>query len=238
MALKAYMHRTGAKKLYFVASAAIAAGTPALRAGKAVLPPLNYAIGDNVVADFQGEITGVFVGSEPAGNAGDPVYYDSSAGGFSLFPQTDSGDFYAGILSADMDAAATEGYILLNEVNQEVPAELLAGKDIAVKTANYTVVTQDVGRVLGVNLADQVTTLLATKAGMESVVVNMAADGNGFSVSPAAADNITGAGITGVDNKDWVNTPATAKRWDYLHLVATPDGWLVKAKRGIWAQEA
>ena len=70
--------------------------------------------------------------------------------------------------------------------------------------------------------------------------VNMADDGQAkLSVSPAAADGVTYAGSS-TDNKDLINTKATAKKGDFVTL-ASLDGvvaWQVIAVSGIWAKEA
>jgi len=69
--------------------------------------------------------------------------------------------------------------------------------------------------------------------------VNTAPDGvAALNVSPAAADGITYAGSS-TDDKDLINTKATAKRGDFVTL-ASLDGviaWQVVGARGIWAKE-
>jgi hypothetical protein len=58
-------------------------------------------------------------------------------------------------------------------------------------------------------------------------------------VSPAALDKIMGNGYTSADNKDIVNTKATAKKGDYVKLVGDGvNGWMIAEIRGIWAKEA
>jgi hypothetical protein len=48
-----------------------------------------------------------------------------------------------------------------------------------------------------------------------------------------------GADLAGVDNKDRINTKATAKRLDHVHLVADGvNGYFVSTERGVWAAEA
>ncbi len=67
----------------------------------------------------------------------------------------------------------------------------------------------------------------------------MADDGQAaLNISPAALDSITYAG-TAVDDKDLINTKATAKKGDYV-TIASLDGlvsWQVVDARGIWAKE-
>ena len=59
-----------------------------------------------------------------------------------------------------------------------------------------------------------------------------------ISLSPISADLIRGRGSAGVDNKDWINTLATAKRGDYVTIVADGDGgWFIVHQSGTWAAE-
>lgn len=58
-------------------------------------------------------------------------------------------------------------------------------------------------------------------------------------VSPAPADLIAGMEVTAADNKDFVNTKATAKIGDELEIVGDgTNGWNVTNVKGIWAKEA
>lgn len=109
------------------------------------------------------------------------------------------------------------------------------------KTANYTVVTTtDSGKTFVSTLDGIVYTLPAIAIGNTITFVNMAEDGTAsLSISPAAVDGITYAG-TQVDDKDLINTKATAKKGDFVTL-SSLDGtaaWQVVAARGIWAKEA
>ena len=109
------------------------------------------------------------------------------------------------------------------------------------KTANYTVIiTTDSGKTLTSELDGIVYTLPSIAIGNTITFVNNAVDGlAAVNISPAAADGITYAGSS-TDNKDLINTKATAKRGDFVTL-ASLDGvvaWQVVAARGIWAKEA
>ena len=60
-----------------------------------------------------------------------------------------------------------------------------------------------------------------------------------LSVDPAAADKIQGPDLPGTDNKDLINTKATARRGDYVKLeTGDANGAVVTELRGIWATEA
>lgn len=108
------------------------------------------------------------------------------------------------------------------------------------KTANYTVViTTDSGKQFTSTLDGIVFTLPSIAIGNTVTFVNIAANGDAkLSISPAAADGITYAGSS-TDNKDLINTKATANQGDFVTL-ASLDGvvaWQVVASRGIWAKE-
>lgn len=85
-------------------------------------------------------------------------------------------------------------------------------------------------------------------AGTRFRFVNTGADGNNtVTISPAAADAIFGSianaaadsVASGVDDKDIVNTKATANKGDYIELVSDgTSGWYISAGVGIWASEA
>lgn len=108
------------------------------------------------------------------------------------------------------------------------------------KAANYTVDALDTGKIIYVDTDAVVVTLPVTAtAGDKITFVNAGAFGTvGFSLDPAAADKIMGPDIAGQDNKDLINTKATAQRGDFVTLTAGhADGWTVSAMKGVWATE-
>ena len=114
--------------------------------------------------------------------------------------------------------------------------------DTVLKASAYTVVTTtDSGKIFEVEGGNDVTfTLPSIAVGNTVTFIYTGADGNGqITISPAALDGITYAG-SATDNKDLINTKATAKRGDYVTL-ASLDGvvaWQVLEVKGIWAKEA
>ena len=120
-------------------------------------------------------------------------------------------------------------------------ASFLVDSNAEIKDSNYTVViSDDSGKSLVSTLDGIVYTLPSIAIGNTVTFINMADDGQGaLNISPAAADGITYDGSS-TDNKDLINTKATAKKGDYVTL-ASLDGviaWQVVAARGVWAKEA
>lgn len=117
----------------------------------------------------------------------------------------------------------------------------LVDSNAELKTANYTVVVNDdSGKTFASILDGIVYTLPSIAIGETVTFVNMAEDGQAaLNISPAALDGITYAGSS-TDDKDLINTKATAKKGDSVTL-ASLDGvvaWQVVAVRGVWAKEA
>ena len=108
------------------------------------------------------------------------------------------------------------------------------------KSANYTMTAADSGYITYVDTDAVVITLPATVVGMCFTIVNAGKDGTvGVTISPNASDKIQGIGLTAADNKDLINTKATAKKGDLVTLVGDGvDGWFVAQCHGTWAREA
>ena len=120
-------------------------------------------------------------------------------------------------------------------------ASYLVDNSAEIKAANFTVIiTTDSGKTFVSETDSVVATLPSIAIGNTVTFVNMAEDGQAdLSISPAAIDGITYAGSS-TDNKDLINTKATAKKGDFV-TIASLDGviaWQVVAVRGIWAKEA
>jgi len=108
------------------------------------------------------------------------------------------------------------------------------------KSANYTIDAQDTGKIIYIDTDAKVITLPAIATAVDVTFVNAGSFGTVIiTISPNADDKIMGPDLAGVDNKDLINTKATAHRGDFVKLVyGTADGWLVTKMRGIWAAEA
>ncbi len=115
-----------------------------------------------------------------------------------------------------------------------------AGKVLETLSASTkTFDAQDVGKTFFVT-EDCVITLPGTVAGYLFDVVCAGPYGTvQISLSPAAADKIMGPDLAGVDNKDLINTKATAQRGDRAQILgAGGDGYFVTGLKGVWAAEA
>jgi hypothetical protein len=148
----------------------------------------------------------------------------------------------AGILAAShalLGSASVSGNLSAQTlvVDQEIfPTDLM----YAALADNTTLAEAHVGKKLGITVDGKVLTLPATAAGMTFWIVNRgSADGAvEIKISPGADDKIMGCGLTSADNKDLINTKATAKVGDYVKLVGDgASGWYVTEMKGTWARE-
>lgn len=123
--------------------------------------------------------------------------------------------------------------------------------DVEVLTANKTLTVEDSGKTFMLATDALVVTLPSVIKGLEYTFMNSGADGNNIiTVSPAAADGISGTvtlaatvvSLSGVVNKDLINTKATSISGDQATIVGTgtagTEAWLLKNSTGIWASEA
>ena len=71
-------------------------------------------------------------------------------------------------------------------------------------------------------------------------IINGAEDGTLCTISPDSSDKFVWdvAGAAGTDDKDLINTAATAKKGDYVKLrYGAAAGWSIKEMGGTWADE-
>lgn len=107
-------------------------------------------------------------------------------------------------------------------------------------TVDKTLDIQDNGKLFVVTADAKIITLPAVATPVNCVIMNGGAFGTiAVNVSPDAADKIQGPDLPGTDNKDLINTKATANRGDFVKI-ATGDanGPLAIELRGTWATEA
>lgn len=106
-------------------------------------------------------------------------------------------------------------------------------------TGDKTLDSEDMGKLFWVT-ADAVITLPAVATPALCRVVNGGSYGTvGVTLSPQAVDSLEGPDITAADNKDVVNTKATARRGDLATLgFADTNGYSITELVGTWAREA
>ena len=117
------------------------------------------------------------------------------------------------------------------------PIKLAADTTLAV--ANHSV---QVGAYVEVNADAKTLTLPAVVVGASFIIVNSNDDAGGLlTISPNASDKflVDIAGAAGTDNKDILNTKASQKKYDFVHLIGLSDvGWYIHNIRGIWVDES
>lgn len=99
---------------------------------------------------------------------------------------------------------------------------------------------EDNGKLFVVTVDAKTVTLPAVATPVNCVIMNGGAFGTiAVNVSPAAADKIQGPDLPGTDNKDLINTKATAQRGDFVRLITgDANGPIAAELRGTWATEA
>jgi hypothetical protein len=177
---------------------------------------------------------------------GDP--YDGTSGDGCATPKLGNADFLLGTTIAGVDSdggmtetiSATTKYILVDLNVLPEGLGFLRNRTWEQVSADKTLDVQDVGKVMLVDTDAKTITLPAVSTEFEFVVMNGGKDGTvAVTVSPNTNDKIMGADLAGVDNKDRINTKATAMAGDYIYLrYGSADGWIVVEERGTWAAES
>jgi len=133
----------------------------------------------------------------------------------------------------------------LTQFHKGIATSVVMDKDAIEKTANYTLTVADGGKTFFVRNGNTVIFTLPALAanaanGVGYTIVNLNTDGQGqVSLSPQALDGIS-YNASFVDNKDLINTTATAKHGDWVHVHAGDSvvTWQVLAVRGVWDKQA
>ena len=168
---------------------------------------------------------------------GDDVYWDSS--NEALIETGGSSYKYIGKATRAKTATSdTTNRIKLN-FGAPISPELL-DKVWEACAADKTLDIQDIGKVMNITADAKTITLPATVTHYEYIIRNGGSDAAVLvTVSPNANDKIMGADLAGVDNKDRLNTKATAKRGDFIRIVGEgTHGWYVLSEKGTWAAQA
>lgn len=130
------------------------------------------------------------------------------------------------------------GYMTV-DFNCGVYQDPFAGYFAETISDNKTLDAQDSGKLFYSTVDAKTFTLPAVEGMNDFIIMNGGAFGTiAVTVSPNSADMIEMRDITAADDKDLVNTKATACRGDYLLIgYADSNGWVVKKARGVWARE-
>ncbi|NIA17285.1 MAG: DUF2190 family protein [Planctomycetes bacterium] len=167
---------------------------------------------------------------------GDP-YGDTAGTGAATLLLADA-DFKLGTVIEDAASTAATVKVALNVFLPQ--AVIFEGMTFETVSVDKTLDIQDVGKAFIVDTDAKTITLPATAAGGRVAIINGGADAAvAVNVSPAAADKIMGPDIAGANDKDLINTKATAKQGDFVIIEpdVAGDGWHVTAIRGTWATE-
>lgn len=146
-----------------------------------------------------------------------------------------------GVLNAVVGTLQLSGVAVTATAAQINSAAAQTGVMSLNKTANYTLALGDNGLLVTCATDAVIFTLPATVVGYTFTIMNTAAAGAAaIQLSPNASDRIVGLGLNTVtDDKDFINTKATATPGDYITVVGDgTNGWFVVASKGTWAREA
>lgn len=192
---------------------------------------LGAAAARNISIIAQGSISLPITGLLITDRVGLPVYATDDDT-FSLSP-------VGGVFIGFLDRFVSAGVGIVNFFAGRY-RDPFAGWRHELKSGNYTVDAEDAGKFIWVD-TDAVVITLPSVGGIAAFRVgNIAAYGvSGVAISPAAADMIEGPDITAADNKDIINTKATAARGDWVQVNdGDANGWSVSQMVGTWAREA
>lgn len=126
---------------------------------------------------------------------------------------------------------------LIQTLSGLAPIRLIADTTLAVATHSA-----QVGSYVEVYADAKTLTLPAVVVGASFIIVNVMDDAGALlTISPNANDKflVDIAGAAGTDNKDVINTKATQKKYDFVHLVGlSADGWAIHNVSGIWVDQS
>ena len=159
------------------------------------------------------------------GTAGDILFLSTTAGDALETPLT------TGILQVVGQCLTTAAVLLDPSPEFWEVCEVL--------TTAKTVDALDIGKAMCSATTGVVFTLPTTATGSKYTFINVGQDGDAeISVSPASTDAISGRDTPGVDNKDWINTLATARCMDMLIVeYESSTGYIITKQIGTWAEE-
>lgn len=160
---------------------------------------------------------------------------------YTAFLELDGDNLALDILSGGtLKLAGTAITATAAQINAAAAGSPVVG--VATKSADYSLLAADSGKLIVVTGADKVLTLPATAAGLYYRVTLAAAGlsaGTGLQIAPQAADKIMGNGFTSADNKAAVLAGSGDREGDSITLVADGvDGWYIASVTGTWTRAA
>ena len=169
-------------------------------------------------------------------DVGQPVYASDDATLSLAAAITTTANSFVGVITRYVSATQMEVEFRPGECDEFGP-----NRARVVKSANYTTLDTDNGKIIHVDTSAVVITLIATVKGYEITIVNAGASAATIiTATPDAGDLIGGGcGLAALaDGVGYKNTAATARRGDFIKLVADGEaggGWNIVGKRGTWA---
>lgn len=168
---------------------------------------------------------------------GQPVYASDDATLTLVGANSTSGNSYVGVV--DRYVSATKCVVEFRPGEQDEFGVNPANRIL--KSANYTVLITDSGKVIYVDTDAVVLTMTAIAtllSGFEVTVVNAAANGTALiEIDPNSSEVMSGGcGLAaGTGGQKLSNTKTTAKRGDFVKIVGNATGFTTVAQRGTWA---
>jgi hypothetical protein len=186
--------------------------------------------GDKDIRCFMPEFIQLAVSGAVITDVGQPVYA-SDDNTFTFVAVSNS-------LIGHVSQWVSSGVVIVKPLAEAID-DFGAREERETKSANYTMDAEDVSKIIYIDTDAFAITLPATVVGYKYTFVNAGAFGAvAINISPDANDKIMGPDIGGTNNKDLINTKTTARRGDFVTILADGvDGWMVTDIKGTWAEE-
>jgi hypothetical protein len=163
-------------------------------------------------------------------DVGQPVFATDD----NAFVFTPVGSVYIGRVTRWVSSGVVE--VKFDALNDENPYEgwVCEALDAATKTLDL----EDTGKLIFCSITTVVTLAATAVGGLYRLMCGAAYGTAQVSADPVAADLIIAPDSSGADNKDYVNTLATAQRGDFIDLLhGSVNGPVVVGRRGTWLKE-
>ena len=143
--------------------------------------------------------------------------------------------WFAGVAAAAKATLATRATVHLNDPGI-TPRNMLEKLQIDTAVDLTLVAATHSGGVIRVTAASKTIPVPVGVVGMDYVIQNAAVDASLLTVDLNGNEIIEGANLTIAATKTAVNTAATARRGDFIHLVCNvaATSWRCVARRGVW----